>query len=1219
MEKNDYRCRPDWNGKKKTVSFLRFLPAVFMVYSALSGPLQASAQPQGINQNLHNVTIDQALKDIAEQMEMHFFFSNDKIDTSKKISVNIVNSTLEQALLQIFRGQSVDYEIDNNIVLIKDVKPNTAAAQQPAEPRTVKGVVRDSKGEPLSGAYITVKGASASAISGNKGEYSITVPSNNAVLQFSFLGKESQEVSVGTRSQVDVTLQESSMQVEEVVITGMAVMDRRIFTGATDKLSADDVMIAGVSEVSRALEGRSAGVSVQNVSGTFGAAPKIRIRGATSIYGDSKPLWVVDGVIIEDITDVSADDLASGNVETLISSAISGLNADDIESFQILKDGSATSIYGARAMAGVIVITTKRGQAGASQINYSGEFTIRMRPSYSQFNIMNSQEQMSVYQDMHDKGWLRFAETFRSSAYGVYGKMYELNNSFNPVSGQYELSIRDEARNAYLREAEYRNTDWFKELFHTSVVQTHSVSVSAGSDKTTFYGSTSIMYDPGWTDRSSVKRLTANTNFTHKIIPNLSLTMIATGVYRHQEAPGTQDQEVDNLYGQVKRGFDINPYSYSLNTSRTADAQTFYRRNYAPFNIHHELENNYIILNVTDLKFQGELKWKIIPGIEVSVLGALKYSTSSNSHYGKDASNQAEAYRAMDDDQMRAGNPYLYLNPDKPYDLKMSVLPEGGFLKKRSFEMLSYDFRTSVNWNKSFGSHYISFYGGMETNAVDRNRDWFNAWGVQYSIGEIPYYVYEFFKQGVERGDTYYSIAKTRSRNAAFFGVLTYSYKSRYILNGTLRYEGSNQLGKSRRSRWLPTWNVSGRWNIHEEKFFESARKIVNALDLRASYSLTADKVPSFITNSEVLIGSSTMFRPQTESRETALDISALENSELTYEKKHEINLGLDVGLFNNRLSITMDAYKRDQFDLIGQIYTKGTGGFSSKYANVASLSSKGIEFSLASVNIRNKGFTWMTNFIFSKSANVITSLLSTPNVMTMISGTGYAVEGRPVRALYSIRFMGLTDNGVPIIMDPVSGKPNSGYVNFYATNWKEEYFKYEGPSEPTVTGSIGNTFRYKNLNLNVFITYSFGNKVRLDPAFRSSYSDMTATPREFSDRWMVPGDELTTNIPVILSRWQIYNNSNLNYLYNAYNYTDIRMADGGFVRMKEIALSYDFPKRWIQGWKIRNLGIKFQVTNAFLIYSDKKLQGQDPEFFQSGGVAIPMPRQYTLTLKISM
>ena len=224
---------------------------------------------------------------------------------------------------------------------------------------------------------------------------------------------------VGIKSHLKITMKTDSEILQEVVVTGMQRMDKRLFTGAATKLSADNVKMDGMAEISRALEGRAAGVSVQNVSGTFGTAPKIRVRGATSIYGSSKPLWVVDGVIMEDVTEVGADDLSSGDAVTLISSAIAGLNADDIESFQILKDGSATSIYGARAMAGVIVVTTKKGKAGSNKISYTGEFTMRMKPNYRNFNIMDSQEQMDVYKTMASNGYLNFSDVYRASDSGV--------------------------------------------------------------------------------------------------------------------------------------------------------------------------------------------------------------------------------------------------------------------------------------------------------------------------------------------------------------------------------------------------------------------------------------------------------------------------------------------------------------------------------------------------------------------------------------------------------------------------------------------------------------------------------------------------------------------------------------------------------------------------------------------------------------------------------
>lgn len=296
-----------------------------------------------------------------------------------------------------------------------------------AQTSQISGVVLSAEdGEPIVGASILVQGTTTGTITDIDGKFSVKV-NKGGKLQISYLGMKT--VTLTAKNNMTVKLESDTEVLEEVVVTGMQRMDKRLFTGAATKISAEDAKLDGVPEVSRALEGRAAGVSVQNVSGTFGTAPKIRVRGATSIYGSSKPLWVVDGVIMEDVTEVGADELSSGDAVTLISSAISGLNADDIESFQILKDGSATSIYGARAMAGVIVVTTKKGKAGTNKVSYTGEFTMRMKPSYRNFNIMNSQEQMGVYKEMANSGWLNFSDVFRAANSGVYGKMYHLINS----------------------------------------------------------------------------------------------------------------------------------------------------------------------------------------------------------------------------------------------------------------------------------------------------------------------------------------------------------------------------------------------------------------------------------------------------------------------------------------------------------------------------------------------------------------------------------------------------------------------------------------------------------------------------------------------------------------------------------------------------------------------------------------------------------------------
>lgn len=1034
-----------------------------------------------------------------------------------------------------------------------------------------------------------------------------------------YLGMKKKEVV--SKGNLKIVLSPDNKTLNEVVITGMSNMDRRMFTGATDQIKASDALIGGMADISRSLEGRSAGVSVQNVSGTFGTAPKIHVRGATSIYGSSKPLWVVDGVVQEDIADISADALSSGDAETLISSAISGLNADDIESFQILKDGSATSIYGARAMSGVIVVTTKKGRAGQAHINYTGEFTSRLIPSYSQYNILNSQDQMGIYQELRDKGWLNMSSILNGSDYGVYGKMYELENTYNATTGQFGLVNTPEAENAYLQQAEYRNTNWFKELFQNSIAQTHSLSLSGGTAKSNYYISMSMMSDPGWYKDSKVKRYTANFNATHHILDNLSFTLLGSVSYRKQKAPGTLSQDVDAVNGSVKRDFDINPYSYALNSSRVLDPNAYYRTKFAPFNILHELDVNNIDLNLIDSKFQAMVTYNPIRELRLNVVGAVQYDASTQENNIEESSNEAEAYRAMGTSQIRNDNTYLYTDPTDAYALPISILPYGGFYQRTDRKKLSWDVKATANYNHVFNNiHTLNVLGGLDVSNVDREHTWFNGVGMDYQRGMMPVFIYQYFKKAQEQNNDYFSLSKTYSRTAAFFGTATYSYKQRYNLTGTIRYEGTNRLGHSTSARWLPTWNVSGSWNAYEEPWFQKVfQQAMTHATIRASYSLTADPGPEDYTNSTAIIKAYTPYRLFSTDKESGLQIVDAENSSLTYEKKHELNLGLDLGFLNNRINTVFDIFWRNNYDLIGPVTTEGMSGGIIRYGNFAAMKSRGQELSIQTENIKHKNFGWTSNFIFSHVTTEVTKLDAYATTMTLLSGnggSGFTMQGYPSRALFSVPYVGLDENGIPQYRNE-KGKITSTALDFQ--NRDNSYLIYEGPSDPTITGSLGNEIRWKNWHLNVFVTYSFGNVVRLDPVYSAVYNDLKAMTKDFKNRWMQPGDEKKTDVPGILSYREYENDTQLKLGYNAYNYTHNRTAKGDFIRMKDISLGYDFPKKWFASTPINHISLKLQATNLFLIYADKKLNGQDPEFINAGGVASPLSKQYTLTLKVGL
>ncbi|KAA5544195.1 SusC/RagA family TonB-linked outer membrane protein [Adhaeribacter rhizoryzae] len=1106
--------------------------------------------------------------------------------------------------------------VTNNAYAFKDESEHIILADI-----VVKGTVRiqgnGATTETVPGINVIEKGTQNGTITDAQGNFQLTVK-DNATLVFSMVGYKSQEVPVNNRTSIIITLEEEGKSLDEVVVTGYQTIDRKMFTGSATLLKGDDAKRSGVTDVSRMLEGRVAGVSVQNVSGTFGAAPKIRVRGATSITGDNKPLWVVDGVILEDVVNVSNEQLSTGDPATLIGSSVAGLNPDDIESFQILKDASATAMYGARAMNGVVVITTKKGKIGKPIVSYTGNFSTYLKPTYRNFDIMNSADQMSVYAEMERKGWLNHADVSRRQDGGVFTKMYDLINTFDPGTGTYGLENSPAARATFLERYARANTNWFDELFQNSFMQEHSLSISSGTEKSQLYFSTSYLQDNGWSIADQVKRFTGNARANFNISDKISVGLISQGSIRDQRAPGTLGRLSNPVSGQYDRDFDINPFSYAINTSRTLTAydengnREFFRRNFAPFNILDELENNTLDLSLLDLKLQGDFSYKIRNNLKYSFLGALRYAKTNQEHKVRENSNMANAYRANQNAVVEEENKFLYRDPDNPDAQPVVVLPYGGFYNTNDDNLVSYNFRNTLEWDKTLADiHTFRLFASQELRYADRQNKSFNGAGYQYDKGGVPYIDYRIIKQNVESNFNYYNMSMRYDRFLAYMANGAYSYRGKYNLNGTVRYDGSNALGEARTARWLPTWNVSGSWNVDTEPFM-ARQNTVNRLTLRATYGLTASMGNA--TNSSLVLQNTSTRRPYLTEVESMIYIQNLENSELTWEKQYETNVGVDAGLFNEKLTATVDAYLRNAFDLIGPIRTSGIGGEEIKVANYADMQSYGLEVALGAGIINTKDLGVRTQLTAGYNKGKITNLANNPDIWSLVIPEGGPKEGYPYRGLFSIDYQGL---------DPETGMPRfineegetSG--NVYLQSDDTQYLKYEGPVDPLLNGGWFNSVRYKNFSLSALVTYSGGNKIRLTPAFRTSYTDLDAMPYDFVYRWTLPGDEETTNIPSILDR--IAAAGLEGYPYNNYNYSTTRVVDGDFVRLKQVSLTYALPPTRLSTIGLNNLSLSLVANNMWLIYADKRLNGQDPEFFSSGGVAMPIPKQFTLSLKIGL
>lgn len=1094
-----------------------------------------------------------------------------------------------------------------------------------AQERTVTGVVKDEAGTPLPGASVQVKGTSHGVATDFDGKYSIKVPNDSAVLVFSQLGSASVEKVVGTAKVINVVLKENVTELKGVVVTGYQEFDRSKFTGNAQTLKADNIKMDGVVDVGRMIEGRAAGVNVQNISGTFGTSPKITIRGGSSIFGDTKPLWVVDGAVQEEVVNLSFEQLASGDASTLVSSAISGINANDIESIEILKDASALSLYGARALNGAVIITTKSGKKNVkTQINYQLEESVRMIPNYNQYDIMNSQETMDVYQELERKGYFSLSSYTQARYGGAYNIMYRAIDTFNPATGTFLLENTEAARLAFLRKYEYANTDWFKTLFRPSLTQNHTVSLSGGGENATVYGSVGFFVDPGWTIADRVHRVTGNLKTTYTLSPSVKIGVLTQGSIRTQKAPGTYNRSANTVNGGYDRDFDINPFSYALNTTRALrpygddGKYEYYSYNYAPMNILNELANNYMDLNVLEYKIQGDIEVKLARGLKYNFLGSVRHVKSSNEHSMREDSNVVGAYRANRTTVIAKANPFLFEDPENPDMIPQVALPNGGIYRLTENNLQSYYFRNALEYKRLFKDvHDLKVFLGQEYRHTDRDNSFFNGYGYQFARGGTAFTDYRVIQKTIQDNSPYFGKSFTKERGIAFFLQGTYTYDNRYVFAGTANYEGSNQLGRSRSARWLPTWNVSGRWNASNEKFLEDNNTISN-LAFRLSYGLIAGLGSA--SNALAIFKNEVANRYNLSDRENTIFIEALQNSELTWEKVYEANVGMELGLFKNRVNLSLDLYQKNSKDLIDYVRTSGVGGQLVKLANNASMVTKGIELALDTKNIKTDNFSWNTGINFAYFNQEITSLTYRPNVYNLVREVGGNVVGGARNTLYSYDFKGLNDKGLPMF-NLLNGSTDYSKIDFQSMDNILSYLKKEGPVEPNVTAGLSNTFKYKNWELSCLITVAAGNKIRKPDQYSVAYNDLSVFPKEMRNRWINPGDEKITNIPAIADLRAV-NEIGLATLlraYSAYNYSTQRVVDGSFVRMKNISLSYTFARDVLEALHVNNLTLRLQATNPFLIYADKNLNGQDPEFFRTGGVAYPVNTQYTFTINLGI
>ena len=917
----------------------------------------------------------------------------------------------------------------------------------------------------------------------------------------------------------------------------------------------------------------------------------VSMRQATSVKSVYYPLWVIDGVIYKEDKDFNVADLASPEAKRLIAAALPGLSESDIQSFQVINDASATALYGQRALGGVISVRTSKAGQGTNSFTYQTELTYRAIPSYREFNILNSQDQMAVFNEMANGKSLDNEAVFIASQYGVYGYLYNRIYNYNDVTGEYGVLNTDAGRAAYFRAAELRNTNWFKELYQHVIRHQHTLTFSTGTQKANYYASLNANLDPGWKRFENSQTYSFNFNADFRPFKGWRFGIRSTASYEKKH-----------------RGGDWRPGSYAPTASRTLDPNTFYVHDYTPFNIKHELQHNTRDYKTANLSLQATIDWQPLTQLRLSALGALRYRDQYGVTDRDEQANASQVYRNISKSIIRSNSDYLYKPLDDPTALPQIVMPYGGIRNSQNIIDERYDGQLKAHYNDTFGSngeHSLSAVAGLEVFEERHLNEWFDAYGVNYNLGYLTTYSPLLFTNLRNKGKQYYEIRPTLNRGVSLVGNVDYTLLGRYRVNASYRREGTNQFGRARTIRYIPTWNVGGNWSIDQEAFFPKLKPL-SSLSMSLSYGMSGT-IP-YVHNALPRLKTLLPFFGDANLIEPGVYIDEPANYDLTYEKMYELNWGLNFGLFDERISAGITLFNRQGRDLIDQVFPQGTGGFVDLlYGNVAQMSAKGIELSLTTQNIRTRDFSWSTSITYSRNTNKVTRLNTSPSVKNLTDEKGAARQGYPLNSLFSIPFYKLDENGHPRFFLPdgadvlpdgrhITSPKTGGQVSWTASQPEEiNYLVYSGTRTPTDQGGINNSFSFKNFRLGVYVYYSFGGVKRLPEQFATKYNDYQVMGKEFNRRWLRAGDEERTNVPVIATDAHRQANPYLSNAYTNYNKSDVRIAKTDYIQLRDISLSYTVPKSFVDRLRLSSLALKLQASNVALLYADKKLNGALP------------------------
>lgn len=1040
-----------------------------------------------------------------------------------------------------------------------------------SQDRVFSGKVIGPDGEAVIGAGLVYVGRNGGTVADIDGKFSLTLPSDVNSVLISSVGYEQKEYDVVKQpvSNVTIVLDFEENMLDQVVVTGYAQTTVKRITGSVGIITSDKFESKPLSSVSSLMQGEVAGVQIQATSGQPGTQSKIRIRGTNNLSGNSNPLWVVDGVPLQNESNLSSEELAAGGFDDIFVNGVGGINPNDIESITVLKDAAAAAIYGSRAANGVIVVSTKKGQSGKMRLNYSNNFIFSLRPQKN-LDLMNSAEKLDWEQTL----WDEFSNDPVTPVVGIVGQVRSGSGQF----AGWSKAKQDE----YLAGLRNIDTDWYSLLFRNAFSQNHHLSMSGGSERHTYYVSMGLNDEDGMLRGNNYQRYNVSARLNLNPVDDVKMEF---GFDMSRQKSVSPDSYVDPF----TYAYFANPYEKALNEDGSyAQDNTYFTLGYyngrgveevmplAGFNILRELDLNSTTTVNLSSTVRGQIDVRIAEPLHFVGLASYSFSNNSTDRIVDKSTYTAFRDRLGNDDHSQTN---LYGNITQNRTNRDSYVARGHFA-----------------FNKTFAeTHTLSMLAGAEirgakSNAIFAKRYNYNPVTSTTNLPPISGVVDEWVKE-VERLSGEYI---NENKYASFYASADYYLGKTFVFNASFRTDGSSNFGSDK--QFNPTWSAGAAWHIGEEPWIKSLGVFSHAT-LRAAYGYTGD-VNTIAPHYLVMQYQLQEYRYHNGEAYMLGSIPTAPNPALSWEKTQDMKAGLDVGFFKDRLNINTEAYYRLSTDVVTSSQVMSTTGFTSVYYNSADMMNLGLEATVSGKIVQSRDWNVSASVNFAYNFNKV--LRYAPASRTITSKDRY-VEGYPVGAVLSGKCTGI---------DPDSGlyafKLRSDAEIHKATDFNDadNYRYYLGTTIAPFSGGFNVSVSYKKLRLSMTGVYSFGNIVREkieSPAsyystrhsgvptetVQSQYSDLFSNHlnvrKDRTDRW-TETNRTGTKYPRIYDYYdRKFNFDMVNPM--DYNIVDaIYMKDLSYLRIKTILISYELPK---------NIGLNLSFNNFITITG---YDGLDPE-----------------------